>query len=113
MRQLYLLLFFAGLQQAIAQDFHITGKVIDAGTREGLEASTVYVERLQDSSMISYSITDRSGAFDLALDTREKQVKLFISYTGYHGLGNRMSRILYTWELGSDFGHAAGRIGKP
>lgn len=83
MRQLYLLLFFVGLQQAIAQDFHITGKVIDAGTREGLEASTVYVERLQDSSMISYSITDRSGAFDLALDTREKQVKLFISYTGY------------------------------
>ncbi|WP_224491521.1 outer membrane beta-barrel protein [Robertkochia flava] len=83
MNKLYLLIFLLGLQPVLAQDFHITGKVMDANTREGLEASTIYAERLQDSTMISYSITDKSGAFDLAFNTKEKEVNLYVSYTGY------------------------------
>lgn len=83
MRKLYLLFAVLGLQGLMAQEFHITGKVMDADNRQGLEASTIYAESLTDSSLISYTITDKTGDFDLAFDTDESRVKVFLSYNGY------------------------------
>ncbi|MEL4306568.1 outer membrane beta-barrel protein [Joostella sp. CR20] len=66
-----------------AQEYEITGRVIDQNTNEPLEASTIYAERVQDSTMLSYTISEPDGIFHLDLNTSEKKVNLFITYNGY------------------------------
>jgi hypothetical protein len=67
---------------ATAQEFKITGTVMDT-TKLPLEAATVYLESLSDSTLINYTITGKDGKFELEGDSPEINVKLFISYTGY------------------------------
>ena len=74
-----LFLLSAGI--CFSQDFEITGKIVN---EEGsaLESATVYAEKVADSSLISYTISDRQGSFKLEGNSDVK-LELFISYTGY------------------------------
>lgn len=65
-----------------AQEFKITGIVKDT-TNFPLEAATIYVETLSDSTLVNYTITDKTGHFEIEGRSPEKNVNLFISYTGY------------------------------
>src|SRR5690606_2310571 len=80
-RLLIVFLFFGML--ASAQEYEITGKVIDSQTNEPLEASTIYVESVKDSSMVAYTITDQNGDFVLEARTNSDKLNLFITYNGY------------------------------
>ena len=66
-----------------AQEYEITGRVIDGDTNEPLEASTVYVESLRDSSMVGYTISDKNGNFVLELRSNSEKLNLFVTYNGY------------------------------
>ncbi|MCM5663702.1 outer membrane beta-barrel protein [Galbibacter mesophilus] len=83
MKKISLLFFFVVSVFSYAQDYELTGKVIDETTREPLEASTVYAETIQDSTMVSYTVSNQNGDFILEMDTPEKKVHLFITYNGY------------------------------
>ncbi|THD68774.1 TonB-dependent receptor [Robertkochia marina] len=101
MRNLYLLLcFLLGSNVIIAQEFHITGKVMDAANKQALEASTIYAESLKDSSLISYTITGKTGDFDLAFNTQEPRVKLYVSYNGYQPQSRSLTLDQRTLALG-------------
>ncbi len=78
-------LFFLILIQAMGftQEYLIRGKVTDEETRASLEAATIYVETLRDSTLLSYTISDKNGLFELDLNTRRSSVNLFITYNGY------------------------------
>ncbi|WP_335966523.1 outer membrane beta-barrel protein [Galbibacter sp. PAP.153] len=78
---LVLTLMFSGI--CFSQEFQITGRVIDATTKEPMEASTVYAESIKDSTMVSYTISDQKGIFVLDLKSSDKAVNLFITYNGY------------------------------
>lgn len=67
---------------ANAQQFKITGTVKDT-TNLPLEAATVYLEKVSDSSLITYTITDRKGFFQLQGNTSATAANLYISYTGF------------------------------
>ena len=103
MRKIYLLLCLIGLQSAVAQEFHLTGKVVDAENKEPLEASTIYAESPKDSSLISYTITGKSGEFDLAFDSDQKEVKVFVSYNGYQTQSKKVSLNSRNLALGDFF----------
>src|SRR5690606_2261237 len=66
-----------------AQEYEITGRVVDRDTNEPLEASTVYVESVRDSSMVAYTIGDLDGNFVVDVRTTRDQVYSFITYNGY------------------------------
>ena len=66
-----------------AQDFNITGKLIDSKTKTPLEAATVVVETVKDSSMITYTITDKAGDFELKGKSYQDQANLYVSFVGY------------------------------
>ena len=68
--------------QCFSQDFKITGKLVD---QEGavIESATIYTEKVADSSLISYTISDRHGNFSLSGNTNSAKLNLFISFTGY------------------------------
>ena len=68
---------------AQSKDFKIIGKLIAEDDQSLLEAATVYVERVKDSALVSYTITDRNGVFTLQDETADEYLNLYISYVGY------------------------------
>ncbi len=85
MRKLTLLFCLFAVSASFAQyhSFEISGKIIDKTTLKSLEAVTVYLEKPRDSSVITYSISDRKGHFTLEGRTVAKKARLYFSYIGY------------------------------
>ncbi|MBS9766355.1 MAG: TonB-dependent receptor [Flavobacteriaceae bacterium] len=76
-------LFVVSASFAQYHSFEISGKIIDKATSTPLEEVTVYLEKPKDSSVITYSITDRKGHFTLEGRTTVKKARLYFSYIGY------------------------------
>src|SRR5690554_3474440 len=77
----FLILFIS--VHAFSQSFKASGTLLDAETQEPLEAATVFMEALQDSTFITYTITDRNGKFVLEGNTSVKKARVNISFVGY------------------------------
>lgn len=71
----------AGLAQNRA---NIQGKVVDSASNEILELATVAVVNPVDSSLISYTVTDKTGAFTLHNLPSDKPLKLVVSFVTYN-----------------------------
>ncbi|MEX0313813.1 MAG: TonB-dependent receptor, partial [Allomuricauda sp.] len=74
-----------------AQSFNIKGNIVDATTGSALEGTTVYAETIQDSTLITYSVSDTKGVFELEGKTRLKEINVFFSFTGYETLIMKLS----------------------
>ena len=70
---------------AFSQDksFEISGVIIADEDKTVLESATVYLERQKDSSLVTYTISDKNGNFTLEGKTADFKLNLFISYIGY------------------------------
>lgn len=66
-----------------AQDFKISGKLVDADQGFALESATVYAEKPSDSTLVTYTISNQYGNFELKGFSAEPAVRVNISYTGY------------------------------
>lgn len=71
---------------SFSQEFKVKGKVLDVQTKTPLEATTIYAESVRDSSLITYTISDKLGNFILEGETNLKEINLFFSYNGYKTL---------------------------
>ena len=69
-----------------AQEFKITGKIVDVLDDTPLEAATVYAEVPRDSSLVTYSISKNDGTFELEGNTAYTQLNVFFSFNGYKTL---------------------------
>ena len=67
---------------SFSQDFQITGRVIDE-TSNPLQSATIYTEIPSDSSLVSYTISEKDGKFLLKGVTDAAKLNLIISYNGY------------------------------
>ncbi|PKQ46929.1 outer membrane beta-barrel protein [Confluentibacter flavum] len=65
------------------KSFKVQGKLISEDEKTPLESATVYLERAKDSTMVTYTITDRAGNFSLENRTDEAELGMFISFVGY------------------------------
>lgn len=79
---LFFLLLTANAQSQI-KPFEITGQIVTNDTGEPLESATVYLERERDSTLNTYTISDKNGNFILSGRTYEEELSLFVSYVGY------------------------------
>lgn len=59
--------------------------ILDSVTHEPIQLATVSVLRLSDSSLISYTVTDKNGAFTLH-NLKQQPSRLLVSHVGYQGL---------------------------
>ena len=73
-----------------SQDFTITGRLVDQEQKTPLEAATVVLETLKDSTMITYTITDRNGEFKLNSKVNLNQANLFVTFVGYQSYEQRI-----------------------
>src|SRR5690606_31977409 len=77
---IFLILF--SIYGGYSQEYTITGIVIDETTGQPLDAATVYLEST-DNNLITYSISNQQGEFELVFTTRHNTVNFYISYSGY------------------------------
>ncbi|RMB62896.1 TonB-dependent receptor [Dokdonia sinensis] len=68
---------------AKAQSFSITGTLKDKETNQTLEAATVFLETVKDSTLVTYTITDQEGVFRLEGRSQEKRARVNVSFLGY------------------------------
>ncbi|WP_160129496.1 outer membrane beta-barrel protein [Kordia antarctica] len=82
---LIMLVIFASIftTTGYAQEFEIKGKITDKIDKTPLESATVYVQTLKDSTLITYTISDKNGSFELAGRTEFKEVNLFVTFNGF------------------------------
>lgn len=79
-----IILLITGLHQAKAQQKQeLRGTVADSASNDLLEMATVTAQDSKDSSLITYTLTDKNGAFRLTGLPADKSIRLLISYTGY------------------------------
>src|SRR5690606_16283137 len=83
MRNFFLLCFLFFSLSAFAQNFEISGKLIDNETGQPLESATLFVEKLADSSLVTYTISDAQGNFLLKGRDSSDSLRLVGSYAGY------------------------------
>lgn len=84
MKQLLCILLFLIISiSSFSQSFKVSGTLIDEETKSPLEAATVFMETVRDSTLVTYTITDRSGKFTLEGNSSNKNVRVNISFVGY------------------------------
>ena len=90
-----LLLFFTLLlaTNILAQSyqFKITGKINSKKEKTPIEAATIHLEKVKDSSIVSYTISNDKGIFSLEGKAYHKDLKLFISYVGMNSFSKVIS----------------------
>ncbi|WP_458627442.1 outer membrane beta-barrel protein [Winogradskyella sp. PC D3.3] len=71
--------------QSFSQEksFEIIGTLKAEDTELPLESATVYLERVKDSSVVTYTITDKNGKFKIENSTYDKSLNFYVSYVGY------------------------------
>lgn len=82
-----------------AQNFEITGTLKDENDNL-IESATVYLESIKDSTMITYTISDEKGKFNLSGITKVEKANFFVSYTGMLPLKREMILSERTRNLG-------------
>ncbi|SCY43862.1 CarboxypepD_reg-like domain-containing protein [Nonlabens sp. Hel1_33_55] len=66
-----------------AQQFEITGTIADSLSKQKLLSATVFLESVEDSTLITYSITDIDGKFNLTGNTNYELLNFYTSFQGY------------------------------
>ena len=85
MKKILILLsfFLTSFTYSQTKDFEITGIIKSTDNKEILESATVHLERLKDSSIVAYTITDAKGNFKIAANTADFKTKLIVSFIGF------------------------------
>lgn len=73
-----------------AQEFEISGTLQDSITKEPLEASTVFLETIKDSTLVGYSISDEDGKFHIEGEANVEALNMYISFMGYKPVKKRI-----------------------
>lgn len=76
-------LFVAAFSFAQNKPFKISGTIFSEADNAPLESATVYLQRVKDSALITYTISGRDGKFMLEGKSTHAETNLFISYVGY------------------------------
>lgn len=71
--------------------FKILGKIQSEKEHNPVEAATIHLEKIKDSAIISYTISNDKGDFSLTGKSFHKDVKLFISFIGMDNYSKTIS----------------------
>lgn len=96
----YCLTSFLVVQVAFAQQITIKGNLTDAETDLPIESATVYLSRIQDSTVVDYTISDKNGNFDLNVRKTDKPTRLKISSVIYQTYSKDFQSISENIDLG-------------
>ncbi|NUY81811.1 TonB-dependent receptor [Flavobacterium sp. MAH-1] len=98
MPKLYLsvLALLVGLGCFAQNSVTIKGKILEDKTQIPLEAVTVYIASAKDSTVIDYTVTDKSGAFSFTSRKTDKPVVFKVSFIGFKSIEKTYDKGLST-----------------
>lgn len=79
----------------------VKGRLIDTTSKQSLQQATVSVVNFSDSSLISYTLSDKEGAFEIK-DIDPGNYRLVISFNGYETIRKKFS--ISATQKSIDFG---------
>jgi len=79
----FMALLSVSLSFSQSKSFTISGTILAEDDKTPLESATIYLERLKDSSLVTYTISDKEGKFEIINETYDNKLNLFIDYVGY------------------------------
>ncbi len=100
MKKILFLCLFLTATGTWAQQFSISGKVVDAETQLPLESATLFVEKVKDSSLVAYTISNNAGDFVIEGSGKMDSLRLVSSYNGYLPLSRMITLDKQKIELG-------------
>ena len=80
---LVLALFSATYAFSQSKPFKISGTILAESDKAPLESATIYLETLKDTTLVTYTISDKNGKFTLENSTYSDSLNLTISYVGF------------------------------
>ena len=83
--------FLLGTFLSFSQQFTITGKIHDKETNKPIEAATIFLKSIKDSSLVSYTISDNKGSFHIKGQTKENELDFFVTHIGNTPYKKRIS----------------------
>ncbi|RNL68587.1 TonB-dependent receptor [Sinomicrobium pectinilyticum] len=83
-----------------SQDFNIQGLIKDSDTKLALESATVFVKSSGEGKLISYTITNKNGKFELIGETDNDVLFLYVSYVGYENFARQIKLLNRQINLG-------------
>ena len=96
-----LLCFFVFTTFSQNKSFTLTGTVISQEDKSPLESATVYLERIKDTTLVTYTITDKNGRFEIEERTPDDSLQLNISYVGFASIQRKVAIDSEVINLGS------------
>ncbi|HLF51134.1 outer membrane beta-barrel protein, partial [Flavobacterium sp.] len=96
----FLFLLFLSFSSFAQNNITIKGKILDKNTQVPLEAVTVYLSSVKDSTVIDYTISDKNGFFKMDIRKITKPVFLKISYMGYQTFKQEIEGISESKDFG-------------
>lgn len=92
-------LFFYSFFGFAQNTFSLQGTVL-SDQQLGLDAATVFLSRVQDSTVVDYTITNTKGYFDLKVKKQNQAVDLVISMIGFEDFKKRFDVVETSLDLG-------------
>ncbi|WP_299103407.1 outer membrane beta-barrel protein [uncultured Winogradskyella sp.] len=85
MKKLFLVFAFLFSLLTFSQEksFEITGLLKAQDSNNPIESATVFLQRIKDSTVVSYTISDKDGKFKIESSTYDTALNFYISYVGY------------------------------
>ncbi|HEX8268979.1 MAG TPA: carboxypeptidase-like regulatory domain-containing protein, partial [Flavobacterium sp.] len=100
-RLLLLVFCFIGFTMHSQNKINISGKVLDDATQVPIEAATVYLTSVADSTVVDYTITDKSGNFLLTTQKITKPFFLKVSIMGYKTYQQKRESLTQAIDFGT------------
>lgn len=100
-----ILLMLLVLSSAFSQSksYTIEGVLKSKSDSTFLEAATIHLEKIKDSSVVSYTISDKMGKFKLEGTSFEKELRLVVSFVGYLPYTHKVVFNKKSFQLGTVF----------
>ncbi len=76
-------ILFTCLSYSQSKSIKFTGKIVSINDSIPLESATIYLERIKDSSVINYTISNKNGLFTLEDKIYDLKINFVVSYVGY------------------------------
>ncbi|HQW69401.1 MAG TPA: outer membrane beta-barrel protein [Flavobacterium sp.] len=79
----------------------LKGKVVDPTTKLPIESATVYLTSVKDSSVVDYTITNKTGNFDIKVRKSDKPINLKVSFVSYQDFVETISSLSTDKDFGT------------
>ncbi|KDN56767.1 outer membrane beta-barrel protein [Flavobacterium seoulense] len=79
----FLFLLASSFYASAQNSYTLKGKVLNINTQLPLEAATVYITTVKDSTVLEYTLTDKHGDFNFTVKKNDKPVFLKVTYVGF------------------------------